>query len=404
MASNCSCRQQQEHVEHVQEQVRQALEHLYDFPYLQRHPFASELARLEGRPGESPGQCLRRVLVAAIEALNPGPGVPFRNPQARVYNAMLLRYIEGMTVIEAAHELGISRRQAHRDLQRGQEAVASMLLARREGRVSQGGDGTGLSSIEEEIARLEVQPRPVDVGTLVQGALDLVQHVAERQGIELGVDLPPRPVIVATDPTMARQVLVNALSQALRLARPPELKAVLTVAEREVAVAFRFQRRADSTGTPSLPDAVERLGRRLGWRVAVEVGEQGASSVTVRMGGLQPAVQVIDDNEGLVQLLSDYLTAHACRVVTATCGRQGLDQAAGLLPDAIVLDIMMPDMDGWEFLQRLRANPKTAGIPVVICSVIDNPDLAYSLGATLFLPKPVSREGILGALRQLGVV
>jgi CheY-like chemotaxis protein len=75
-----------------------------------------------------------------------------------------------------------------------------------------------------------------------------------------------------------------------------------------------------------------------------------------------------------------------------------------MLPDAIILDVMMPEMDGWEFLQRLRARPETALIPVVICSIFNDPELAYSLGASLYLPKPVSRDNVLKALRQLGVV
>jgi CheY-like chemotaxis protein len=69
-----------------------------------------------------------------------------------------------------------------------------------------------------------------------------------------------------------------------------------------------------------------------------------------------------------------------------------------------VLDVMMPGMDGWEFLQRLRNQPTTASIPVIVCSVINNPGLAYSLNASLFLPKPVSRRDVLDALRQLNVV
>jgi len=63
----------------------------------------------------------------------------------------------------------------------------------------------------------------------------------------------------------------------------------------------------------------------------------------------------------------------------------------------------MPEMSGWEVLQRLRNHPKTAQIPVIICSVLNNPVLAYSLGASLFLPKPINREDVLSALRQLGV-
>jgi Amt family ammonium transporter len=75
-----------------------------------------------------------------------------------------------------------------------------------------------------------------------------------------------------------------------------------------------------------------------------------------------------------------------------------------LRPAAIVLDIMMPGMHGWDVLQRLRASRQSADIPVIICSVINNPDLAQALGASIFLPKPIRQEEILAALDRLGVV
>jgi CheY-like chemotaxis protein len=65
---------------------------------------------------------------------------------------------------------------------------------------------------------------------------------------------------------------------------------------------------------------------------------------------------------------------------------------------------MMPEMDGWELLQRLRTAPQTAATPVIICSVFNDPELAYSLGASLFLPKPVKRDEVLAALCQLDIV
>jgi CheY-like chemotaxis protein len=91
-------------------------------------------------------------------------------------------------------------------------------------------------------------------------------------------------------------------------------------------------------------------------------------------------------------------------VVVAVNGEEGLRLAQEVLPDAIVLDVMMPEMQGWEVLQRLHSDPPTASIPVVVCSVINNPELAEALGASLFLPKPVSRLDVLNALRKFGVV
>jgi CheY-like chemotaxis protein len=65
---------------------------------------------------------------------------------------------------------------------------------------------------------------------------------------------------------------------------------------------------------------------------------------------------------------------------------------------------MMPDMDGWEVLQRLRNHPATQHTAVIICSVFDDPELAYALGASSFLSKPVKREDIIKALRMESIL
>lgn len=70
------------------------------------------------------------------------------------------------------------------------------------------------------------------------------------------------------------------------------------------------------------------------------------------------------------------------------------------MPDVILLDVMMPHQDGWQVLQRLQAQVGTQHIPVIVCSVFDDPELARSLGAVDFLPKPVSRLQLLRALSR----
>jgi CheY-like chemotaxis protein len=149
---------------------------------------------------------------------------------------------------------------------------------------------------------------------------------------------------------------------------------------------------------------VTQLTERMGWKVEQEDHPASQRIVTLHIASHGPTVLVVDDNEGLVELLGRYLSDHACRVTAALSGQEGLRLAQELVPDAIILDVMMPEMDGWEFLQRLRARPETADIPIIICSVFNDPELAYSLGASLYLPKPVSRDRILSALHQLGVV
>jgi CheY-like chemotaxis protein len=386
------------------EQVKDALEHLYGLPYLQRHPLAQEGRLAAGRSKEIAGQHLRRQLAAAIEALNPGAGVPFSAPHARLYNLLRLRYVEQMTVREAAHELGLSLRQAHRDLRRGEKSVASVLWARRSAHPPQEPSAAQLSSFQAEMAQLEVHPRPTDMRELFQRAQEAVQRQAAQRDVGFRSEITREPVVVSADPVVAEQVLVNTLSYAVRQAHPGPLHLVLTSEAGCASLALRYFPETDEANVPVVDLVVAQLADRLGWTVRREEHTDGSRAVILHMRTYGPAVLVIDDNEGLVELLDRYLTDQACRVVAAVDGQEGLRLAQEMVPDAIVLDVMMPGMPGWELLQRLRNHPKTADVPVVICSVINNPELAYSLGASLFLPKPVSRDDVLGALRKLGVV
>ena len=166
---------------------------------------------------------------------------------------------------------------------------------------------------------------------------------------------------------------------------------------------MRYQA-APGAASPVFGPVVAQLSELLGWSIAQTTPAGSRHEIIITMGGPGATILVIDDNPGFVDLLNAYLTQHACRVLSATNGQEGLRIAQEATPAAIVLDVMMPDMDGWELLQRLRVHPQTMHVPVIVCSVLANPDLARSLGATLVLPKPVSQGDVLSALQHLGVV
>lgn len=386
------------------DQIKQALEHLYDFPFLQRHPLAQELKATADHSAESPGQRLRRELIAAIETLNPGPGVPFRAPHARLYNLLHLHYVEGLTIQEAAHELGISLRQAYRDLRRGEESVAAVLWARRSPLPSPEPRAVELSSIQAEISRLEPHLRPTDVRPILQRVQNAVERLALQRGVTFQAEIPPEPAVVSTDPTLAQQVLISLLSHVVQQAQAGTVDLALTVSQGEAVLLLCYTPERKTPGTPVINQVVAQLADRLGWTMRETNEPDGRRAITLRITTRGPTVLVIDDNEGLVELLDRYLTGHGCHVVPAASGREGLELAKTIQPDAIVLDVMMPEVDGWEILQTLRTRPQTASVPIIICSVFNDPELAYSLGASLFLPKPVRRDDVLAALRRLGVV
>lgn len=386
------------------EQVKQALEHLYDFSYLERHPLALGIGYAAERTTETAGQRLRREFIAAIEALSPGPGVPFRAPHARLYNVIHLHYVEGMTVQEVARELSISLRQAYRDLRHGEESIAAVLWARRSALTPQEAEVAQASSVQTEITRLETHPRLTDVRALLEHAQKAVERLALQRAISFHVTVPPKPVTVSTDPVIAQQVLVNAFSHAVQQARSGTLSVALTPDREQASCLWRYISDSSAADEPVINAVAAQLADRLGWTVERKDQPGNVRTLILHMTTHGPAVLVIDDNEGLVELLERYLTGHTCRVVAATSGQEGLQLAQKLVPDAIVLDVMMPGMDGWELLQILRTRPQTANIPAIVCSVFNDPELAYSLGASLFLPKPVSRDSVLTALHQLGVV
>jgi CheY-like chemotaxis protein len=356
-----------------------------------------------GLSAETAAQRLRQELTVAIESLSPGPGVSVRAPQARVYNLLIMHYVEGRTVQEVAHKLGISRRQAHRDLRKAIESVATVWWARRSNSVSRESGAAQLSSIHEEVARLEQHFRQVDLFMLVQRAQETVSGLALQRGVRLCAESPEEPGILSTDPVIAEQVLVNILSHAVQQTLCGDLDLLLTGTEGRVALRMRYYTDPKTEGMVAADQATTQLVDRLGWRVEQTDQPHGPRTVVLHMESRVPTVLVIDDNEGLVRLVERLLTDHAYRVVPAANGQEGLALAQDMLPDAIVLDVMMPEMSGWEVLQRLRNHPKTLGIPVVICSVFNSPELAYSLGASLFVPKPISRDDVLGALVQLGL-
>jgi CheY-like chemotaxis protein len=254
------------------------------------------------------------------------------------------------------------------------------------------------------MGRLGAHHTPTDMRALVQRALDAVQPMARLHEVSVHVDVPTEAVVVSADPEIARQVLISAISEAVSQAESSALSLTLTSGREKAQLSLRYRPGPGASTGVAHSEVIGQLVSLLGWTVVCTDEQGGDRTVVLCFSAQCPTVLVIDDNEGLVELLDVYLSGQACQVVAALSGPDGLSLAQETVPDAIVLDVMLPGMDGWELLQRLQNHPQTASIPIIVCSVIDNPELAYALGASLFVPKPVSRSDVLDALRQLGVV
>ena len=128
------------------------------------------------------------------------------------------------------------------------------------------------------------------------------------------------------------------------------------------------------------------------------------ASIDRRTGDPSPApgtcVLVIDDNASQRDLMRRYLVKEGYCVRCASSGEEGLRLAREMLPIAITLDVMMPELDGWEVLKVLQSDPVLAEIPVIMLTMVDDPERGIGFGATEYLTKPVNRHRLARILKR----
>ncbi len=151
------------------------------------------------------------------------------------------------------------------------------------------------------------------------------------------------------------------------------------------------------TAEPSPLTAAESAGTSPG--TGAESGEKDDNRHD--KGDSRPLVLVVEDDPDASALLSETIAGAGYRVRVAPTGSVGLFLARELAPAIITLDVMMPGMDGWRVLQSLKSERRTAEIPVIVCSIVDNRPLGYRLGASDYLIKPVGPEQLTEALRRV---
>jgi CheY-like chemotaxis protein len=107
---------------------------------------------------------------------------------------------------------------------------------------------------------------------------------------------------------------------------------------------------------------------------------------------------VVDNNVDFIRLVERFLASYPWEVIAASSVERAHAQARAHHPAAILLDVVIPDRDGWDLLLALKTTPETRDIPVIICSVLNEPEVATSLGATAYLHKPISQQQLTALL------
>ena len=297
-----------------------------------------------------------------------------------------------------------------------------------------------------EAGRLELQPEQVDVGLAVTEAVNGLRPLADRKN--LAVEIDARSMHVVVDRGRFRQILYNLVSNAIKYtpdggsirvtaSRAGE-EARVAVVDSGVGIAPEDHQRVfeefRQVGDPADRQPGTGLGLAVTKRLAeahrgrIElVSDRGAGSTFTLVlpagdadeitavapgSGLDQAlppdraapalgdILVIEDDPSAVRLLREYLEGAGYRVRVAATGETGISSASAQRPAAIVLDVLLPGIDGWEVLRRLKADEHLRDVPVVIVTVVEERDVGLALGAVDYLVKPIHREALLGCLAR----
>lgn len=403
------------------EWVHDAYNHLYDSHHLQQHPLMDVLVGAVTVEADSfqRSQALRRLLLDAIQSLRPQPGVPAQSPDWRIYSLLELRYIERLSPSEAMQQLALGKSQFFRDQARALDTVTNLLWAQvppEEQRSIAAGAPDGETRDDGEPAersdQLQFHPvtwRLIQLSTLLDDLLPVIQPLAESHAVHIELASLYSLSPVRADRVMLRQALLNILTFAVTSTASRRVDVTGASDDEHVHLSVAFAARP-ALGAQAPIEPASETGHRLALAAQImeamggtltRYDDGGRQTISLSWPALRPkTLLMIDDNEGLADLFRRYLAGEPWQIVWAKNGAEARQHLAELRPAAILLDIMMPEEDGWEILVNLKQRPETRDFPVLICSVVNEPTLGQSLGAAGYLAKPVSQESLLAALAQ----
>jgi len=393
--------------------VKDALANFYDPGRLQASPLVELLVDPEVT-ADTAALALRQLLRKAIESLRPDESVPFGRREWLGYRLLWLFYIQSRPVMDICEELSLGRTSFYRSHQEALEAVASYLWRmRREGGASEASTvarevtppGEGVQEEAIKLARAS-RRQSTSLSTVLEAALRTLQPLLDERGLQLALHAPPSLPFAYGDPAILRQILLNVLAEGLKLAAGSVLE--LSVTPEGEKTLWRLsglkepERSEQHLGR--LPGIV--LSRSLlevyGGRLWLEPETEGSLAVVFTLPTAKPkTILIIDDNADAILRYRRCLEPQGYALRLASSGEEVRAHLAETLPDLILLDVLMPQEDGWDILQGLKTLPETASIPVVIVSVLSQPELAFALGAAEVLCKPVSEEVLLATIKKV---
>ncbi|NLT42081.1 MAG: response regulator [Anaerolineae bacterium] len=381
------------------ETVRWLLTHIEDSAALAGSPLLERLPALAGAEPYSRAHTIRTLVLDSIESLRPARRLSRRSDEARAYNALWLRYVDGLGVLQVGEELALSERQTHRELRAAEARLAEVLNAR----LSQEAVPSPASSRTDDSSddAVAMRPAPVDLQELVEDALSTVAALAETVGVGVVVEPGTPPGTAYADAGVLRQWLIQAISLALQAASGPQVRLAFQSSVAGATVSVVFSADAGTYSREAFA-GLERLALTLRAELEMDRGADDLVSLQLTVpAARRRSVLVVEDNPAAVELYRRYLEPLGeWTVVPADDPRQAYELARAIQPAVVLLDLLMPGTDGWTILNLLHASDDTKDIPVIVCSVFHDALLAEALGAKAHLRKPVSQSELLSAVSR----
>lgn len=387
------------------QELQEALSHLHDPDYV-----ASEaLCAAIGCDSQDGLPSVQSAVLRAIERLKPPLDTPFSALTKQIYDLLHNRFVLGLTQEETAYRLDVSRRTVNRMQHRAVHVLAGALWKHGQAAEQQVADGStadaqGLdwrSQVQRELDSLQARAPDAltDVGEALGNVLGFMEPLAAKLGTRMEVKSVQPGLVAAVHPVLLQQVLISAVK---RLA--PH------ISDGQIAIYARLEdgnAKITLTGSAAVEDGLSEadlmgdipMSRDMSIEACVD-GSQAFVWVTVPAPS-KVTVLVVDDNEDMARFYRDCTIGTRYHIVHTAQGSGLTEVIEATPPDVIVLDVMLPDVDGWRLLMRLREDFETRSIPVIVCSVIREEDLALSLGAAGYLAKPVRPRQFVQALDRV---
>jgi signal transduction histidine kinase/CheY-like chemotaxis protein len=291
-----------------------------------------------------------------------------------------------------------------------------------------------------EAGKMELYVETFDIALMIEDVAATIQPLISKRGNRLIVNCPQDIGAMRSDITKLRQSLFNLLSNASKFTENGEItltvykqnhNTVLSVRDTGIGMTpeqlsniFQAFTQADVSTTRKYGGTglglviTQKFCQMMGGNVSVESTFGQGSTFTIVLPeqvqqstelnknetkevsqAKQGTILVIDDDPTALDLMQRYLERERYNVVTAANPIDGL-KLAKQSPDVIILDVMMPEMNGWSVLSQLKQDPQTADIPVVMATIIDDKNLGIALGASDYLLKPVNQERLMKLLQK----